>query len=68
MGGLNEISVYNNGAPYELKSIEFDAEKRSFKINGKELSDAISGFHLTCDFIICNLNHCSVTMEYKGRR
>lgn len=67
MGGMGEIPVYND-APYELKSIEFDAEKKSFKVNGKELAGVISGFCLTCDFVTCNSNHCSMTMDYRARR
>lgn len=56
-----------NGERFELESIEFDAKKRSFKINGKELGDVLTGFNLTCNVATYNLNHCSVTMEYKGR-
>ncbi len=63
---MEGMLVYND-APYELKSIEFDVEKGSFKINGKELGDALTEFTLTCGIVTHNLNRCSVTMEYRGR-
>ncbi len=57
----SEIPVLND-VPYELKSIEFDAEKKSFKVNGKELGDAIHGFSIMCD-----LKNYSVALDLRTR-
>lgn len=62
---ISGLPVFNE-KPYELESIEINIKKGIFKINGKELGEALSGFHLTLDVISHNLKHCSVTMEHKA--
>ena len=34
--------------PHELKTIEVDAEKKIFKINGEEVGRVCTGFTITC--------------------
>lgn len=34
--------------PHELKTIEVDAEKKIFKINGEDFGDGCTGFLISC--------------------
>ena len=34
--------------PHELKTIEVDAEKKIFKINGEDFGEGCTGFMITC--------------------
>lgn len=35
-------------APHELKTIEVDAEKKIFRVNGEEFGKGCTGFTITC--------------------
>lgn len=35
--------------PHELKTVEIDVEKRSFKINGEDFGKNCTGFTITCN-------------------
>ena len=35
--------------PHELKTVEIDVEKRSFKINGEDFGKNCTGFTMTCN-------------------
>ena len=35
--------------PHQLKTIEIDAENRTFKVNGEEIGNVCTGFTITCD-------------------
>lgn len=37
--------------PHQLKTIEIDAENRTFKVNGEEIGNVCTGFTITCDAI-----------------